>query len=495
MSPVIRRRRHVGCLRRRDGTAGSSAPGNSAAPLPAVQGGCARRTVKSVERGDAAATMVGHVVGPRSHGRGRRHPRRRGRRLHRARRRPGRARGPQRRRQDLAPQGGGGHGRAEGRGDPAPGAVRLPAAGPPARPHPAHPVRPRPRPRRPRPRRARRAPRGAAPQDGGAARGRAARRQVEPRPRRLRARRRLRGRVRGPAAAGRAGAVRRPGRAAHHRALGRRAAAGRAGPHPVRRQRPADARRAHQPPGQRRPRLAARLPARLPGRPHRHQPRPRAARRVDHPGAAPRPPWRGRRRRADRLQGHVLAVQGRPRARRGPAGEDRGPPADRDRPPPDPRRPVGRQGQQGGVRQVVGDPHRAHPVRGRRGADGAAGPPAPPARPAPVGSHRAHRPRPGQELRRRSLGLRRPGLRGRPGRATARAGPQRCGEDEPAAHPRGHVRGQPGHRRLGAPGGRRLLRAGARGHPRPAPRCSTTWTRPRPGNPPRSAGACSACSA
>ena len=70
----------------------------------------------------------------------------------------------------------------------------------------------------------------------------------------------------------------------------RRAAAGRAGPHPVRRQRRAAARRADQPPRRRRQGVAAGVPAHVPRRAAGDQPRPRPARRGDHPRAAPRPP-------------------------------------------------------------------------------------------------------------------------------------------------------------------------------------------------------------
>ena len=407
--------------------------------------------------------------------------------------------GPQRRRQDLAAQGAGRHGRAEGRGDPAPGAVRLPAPGPPARPHPARPGHAaRPRPRRPRPRRAGRAPRGAAParwrrspatsawSPSGAgpttrfehAGGYAA----ESEARRLLAGLGLRG-----------DRAERP----DHRAVGRRAPAGRAGPHPVRRQRPADARRAHQPPRQRRPRLAARLPARLPGRADRHQPRPRAARRVDHPGAAPRPARRGRRRRAHRVQGHVLAVQGRPRARRGPAGQDRRPPADRDRPPADPRRPVGRQGQQGGVRQVARDPHRPHPVRGRRGArrPGAACGSACPTRPrraAPRSPSTAWPRATATGPRCSTTSTFEVGPGRAPARARASTAPARpaCCASSPA-RPRPTAAASTWGHQVGVG----LLRAGARGHPgrrvaaRPHGRGRARAARRRCG------GGCSACSA
>ena len=109
----------------------------------------------------------------------------------------------------------------------------------------------------------------------------------------------------------------RPGRTCPLGALlRRRAPPGRAGPHPVRRQRRAAARRADQPPRHRRQELAARLPAPLPRRAARDQPRPRPARRVDHPGAAPRALRRRRHRHLTEYKGtysQYLAA----RARRG----------------------------------------------------------------------------------------------------------------------------------------------------------------------------------
>ena len=62
--------------------------------------------------------------------------------------------------------------------------------------------------------------------------------------------------------------------------------------------------------------LAHELPAHLPRRAARHQPRPRAARPGDHPHPAPR------RGRADRIQGHVFAVprrRARPTRNGGPS--------------------------------------------------------------------------------------------------------------------------------------------------------------------------------
>ena len=194
------------------------------------------------------------------------------------------------------------------------------------------------------------------------------------------------------------------------RAVGRRAAPGGAGPHPVRRQRRAAARRADQPPRHRRQGLAARLPARLPRRAARHQPRPRPARRGHHPGAAPRPGGRrghrhawsstraptrstspsGRRTRSawprrpprqakeiDRLQTLVdrfgakatkasMAHSLEKRIARIEAGERRGPRAGAARsklrfPAPPPRRPHRARGD--GAGQVLRRPRR---VRGRR---------------------------------------------------------------------------------------------------------------------------------
>ena len=54
------------------------------------------------------------------------------------------------------------------------------------------------------------------------------------------------------------------------------------------------------------------VPAPVPRRAARHQPRPRTARRGDHPRAPPRPPDRDRRRPHRRVQGHVHASTARP---------------------------------------------------------------------------------------------------------------------------------------------------------------------------------------
>ena len=244
----------------------------------------------------------------------------------------------------------------------------------------------------------------------------------------------------------------RPRRAAPRRAVGRRAAPGRAGPHPLRRHRAADARRAHQPPRQRRPRLAARLPARLPRRPPRHQPRHRAARRVDHPGAAPRPRRRGRvgtiveykgtytqyqpPRAADEVRlAKVAARAGRPRSHRLQTLVDR----------------FGAKASKAVVRPLAREAHRPHRGRRRR-------------RPRrPPRSLRLRLPDPPPSGRTTltvtgltksygggAAGVRGRRLRRRPGRAAARARPQRRRQDVAAAHPRRHVRGRPGRGRRGA---------------------------------------------
>ena len=107
--------------------------------------------------------------------------------------------------------------------------------------------------------------------------------------------RRLRGRERGPGDGRRPRHPRCPARPADQHAVGRSATARRTRPHPVRRLRRALPRRADQPPRRRRQGLADELPAPVQGRAARDQPRPRAARRIDHPRAPPRPSDRERR--------------------------------------------------------------------------------------------------------------------------------------------------------------------------------------------------------
>ena len=151
----------------------------------------------------------------------------------------------------------------------------------------------------------------------------------------------------------------------------RAATPGRAGAHPVRRQRRPDARRAHEPPRRRCQGLDARLHPVLPGRAAGHQPRPRPARRGHHPRPAPRPRRRGRHRDHGRVQGHVLAVPGAAGEGRGPAGQAGGRAGEGDRPAADDRGPLRRQGHEG----VHGPQHReAHRPPAARRARLTAGP-------------------------------------------------------------------------------------------------------------------------
>ena len=113
---------------------------------------------------------------------------------------------------------------------------------------------------------------------------------------------RIRGRVRGANAHRRPRPGERSPGAAGARALGRGASPARARAHPVRRERPADAGRADEPPGRRREALADEVPGVLPRRADRGEPRPQAARRLDHADPARRP------RTGRRVPGNVLAV-------------------------------------------------------------------------------------------------------------------------------------------------------------------------------------------
>ena len=181
---------------------------------------------------------------------------------------------------------------------------------------------------------------------------------------------------------------RRPDGPADRRALRWRAAPRRAVPHPVRRR---DVLLLDEPTNHLdvdAKDVAAELPAHVPRRAARHQPRPRPARRGDHPRAPPRPPGRGRPRPPRRVQGHLQPV---PR-RRGPPTRSAWPRRPRragqgDRPAADRRRPLRRQGHEGGdgaqhgeadrrleANGVDGDPKRtarcacASPIRPRRAA-------------------------------------------------------------------------------------------------------------------------------
>ena len=169
-----------------------------------------------------------------------------------ARRRQGRTRRPQRRGQDVAAaRCSAGATPAGARRRAAPGARRLPPAGP---------ARARRRSRRhralaravgARPRRRRAPARGAARQGRRRPVG-AQREGVRQRRGRVHRVGRLRGRVGGPAHRRRPRPSARPARPADQRAVGRRAPAGRARAHPVRGRRPHAARRADEPPRRRR---------------------------------------------------------------------------------------------------------------------------------------------------------------------------------------------------------------------------------------------------
>ena len=274
----------------------------------------------------------------------------------------------------------------------------------------------------------------AAPAAGGGRQRRATSARFARAEERFRARRWLRRRGRGPPHRWPASAS--PPTASTSTSCGavrRRAAPGRAGPHPVRRQRRAPARRAHQPPRHRRQGVADGVPAHLPRRAPGDQPRPRPARRGHHPRAAPRPeraPATSSSTRAPtRSTGTARA------ARRGAPGQDGRRPGDGDQPAADPGR-------------LDSAPRPRRPAWPRASTSGS-----PASRPsaveAPDGDRtlqvrlpdaaarragRARGRRPGQGLR-RPAGVRGRRLRRRAGRAAAGAGPQRRRQDQPAAHP------------------------------------------------------------
>ena len=112
----------------------------------------------------------------------------------------------------------------------------------------------------------------------------------------------LRGRVRGANADRGPRPGERPPGAPGACAVRRRAPTSGARADPVRRERPADAGRADEPPGCRREALADEVPGVVPRRADRGQPRPEAARRVDHPDPA------RRSRSGRRVPRNVLAV-------------------------------------------------------------------------------------------------------------------------------------------------------------------------------------------
>ena len=248
----------------------------------------------------------------------------------------------------------------------------------------------------------------------------------------------------------------RAGPAAAH-ALGRAAAPGGTGADPVLGRADAAARRAHQPPGRRLHRLAARPPPHLPRLRGDHQPRPGAA------GGGGRPdlPPRRRPRRARHLQRRLAGVPGAARDRR-PAAQAGG----GQRPAPG-GRPAGAGGQDAGEGDQGqggpghGAPRAAAAGRGERGTSRGPGRAAALPGARPVRQDAADRGGPVEVLR-LAGGLRRRGRGGGPGCQDRGAGTQRGGQDHlaAAAGRAGAARHRAGHARpRAAP---RLLRAGAR---------------------------------
>ena len=259
----------------------------------------------------------------------------------------------------------------------------------------------------------------------------------EPRPARSRA---------GPTAVD---AVRRPAPARRTRA------------HPVRRFRcGADdvaARRAHEPPGRRLHHLVARLPAPAHRWPGAHQPRRVVARGRRQQGLVSRREPLGRRRLQRRLEGLPHAARGRREASRARTCERRA----QDRSVEDAGRQDAREGHQGTGGPPDGPPRSSTGGRVVRGAG------VRPGRPVAVPGARAVRPdaadrRGPVEVLRLARGLRRGRSRHRPWRPGRRAGPQRCGQDDPAAAARrcrgARHRGGRARPRVA----RRVLRAGTR---------------------------------
>ena len=296
---------------------------------------------------------------------------------------------------------------------------------------------------------------------------------------RVRVERRLRGRERGAQHRRRPRAARRPPRPADRRAQRRRAAPRRAGPHPVRRQRRAAARRADEPPRRRRQGVAAAVPPHLPRRAARDQPRPRPARRGDHPGAAPRPARRGRpSARIVEYKGtytpvpHVASADEERLARKAMLQ------AQGDRPPADDRRPLRGQGHEGGDGAQQGEADR--PPRGAAGARRRGRPHAAGALPRSA-AERCHGDR-GDAACRRATAARRCSRTSRSTSAaasgcscSASTAPARracCGSSP--ARPTANVGDVP----VRSQRQRRLLRAGAR---QPAPRRDAARQHPRRG--------------
>ena len=272
--------------------------------------------------------------------------------------------------------------------------------------------------------------------------------------------RRLRGGVGGAHAHRRPRLGERPPGAAGPRALGRGAATPGARPDPVRWKRPLDARRADQPPGRRREALADEVPRLVSRRAHRGEPRPEAARRVDHPDPARRP------RPGGRVSRHVLPVPEGALRGRDPPARARRPPGAGDPPAQDPGRLDARPDRQARAEgQDAGHARREADGEEGRGSGARATGEVPVPGTAAQRQGDARRERADEELR-RSTGLRGHLVRRGARRAAADHGPERRGEDELAPHPRGRDRGRSRDVPIGARGRARLLRAGTRGRAR-----------------------------
>ena len=252
-------------------------------------------------------------------------------------------------------------------------------------------------------------------------------------------------------------------------------------------------RRADQPPRHRRQGMAHGVPALVPRRAARDQPRPRAARRGDHPRAAPRATRAGSSS-STRAPTRSTSPRGR-RTRSGWPSSRRARP--RDRPAAGTRRSLRGQGHEGGegatpstsaspASRPTGS-RRREATRSLRGAA-----PGSAAR-RPHGRHRDGL----AKALRRTAGVRGRHVRRRARRAAARARPQRRGQDDPAAHPRRRDRGRRSATfRLG-----HNVSVGYYAQEHEGIRAGTDGARPRPrevpptcGSPRPSCAACSACS-
>ena len=232
------------------------------------------------------------------------------------------------------------------------------------------------------------------------------------------------------------------------------------------------------------------------GRAARDQPRPRPARRVDHPGAAPRTLRRRRHRHPHRVQGHLQPVPRGREARRRAARPGRSTVqqaeirrlstlADVDA-PPDPEA-----GPHGQVARHPGRQARRRrlevPAKRRTMRSGS------PSRPRR--SHRARGRGPGQApTAGRRVRRRRPSTV-EPRRAPPRHGAQRRRQDLPAAHPRRRDRARPGHRSLRSPGATSATTRRSTTSSTPARSLLEHMRERADGSATPSCAACSACSA